>query len=153
MTTPPWDEDERTLAELVEAIGATPTGPERMRGAGEAAYAWHGVDAELEFAGLVYDSVLDPGQVVRGVAERRHRTVLFKGGRGSVEIERTGDTLVGQLIPPERGEISLVAARGPLTHADLDGLGCFCLDAVPTGPVKIRCRTATLSLVTDWIRL
>jgi hypothetical protein len=139
------------LAELAEALESVAGGAARMRAAGEAAYTWHRVDEELEFASLAYDSLLDPDVVVRGA--QMHRTVLFEGASGSVELQRSGDTLVGQVIPPENGEISLVAASGQVTDAEVDELGCFHLEGVPAEPVKFRWRTATASLVTDWIRL
>ncbi len=153
MTSPRWDDDDRILAELAEAITSVPAGSDRLRSVGEAAYAWHGVDDDFELAPLAYDSLLDPNLAVRGPGAPAHRTVVFEGGSASVELERSGSTLVGQVIPPEPGEITLVTASGQITGAEVDELGCFCLHTVPREPVKFRWRTATASVVTDWIRL
>ena len=153
MTSPQWDNDESVLAELADAIRATEPSSARTRWLGEGAYAWHGADYEFHLASLLYDSLLDPDPAARAGDGSASRTIVFEGAAGSVELERTGDALIGQVIPPESGAIELVAADGQNVRATVDSLGCFSFENVPGQPVKVRWRTGDAQLCTEWIRL
>ena len=148
-----WGDDDELLRELAAALQATEVLTGRIRQLGEGAFAWHGVDQELELASLVYDSSLDPTPAVRADATEAFRTILFDTSAVSIELERLGDLLVGQVIPPEPGTISLVGASGTVTETEVDDLGRFSLETVPAEPVRFTWRTPTVSLVTDWVRL
>lgn len=152
MTSRVSDDDERLLDRLAEALTLAEPLAARIRQLGDGAYAWHGVDAELESAGVVYDSLIDADAGVRG-GEDVPRTVMFEADTVSVELERTGDQVVGQIIPPRSGVIALVPAGGAATEAQVDDLGCFSFDRVPAGPVRLRWSTPAQAVVTDWIRL
>jgi hypothetical protein len=153
MTSRRWDDDERLLQDLAEALGTAGGLAEGIRQLGDGAFAWHGVDEELELASLVYDSSLDSTLVVRGEPAQAQRTVLFESSAVSVQVEKLGELLVGQVIPPDRGTISLVSAGGDVIEVDVDELGCFSIEALPVEPVRLRWRTPAASLVTDWVRL
>jgi hypothetical protein len=91
--------------------------------------------------------------MVRGDTAEAQRTVLFEAAAVSVQVEKVGEVLVGQVVPGERGTIALVTAGGEVTEAEVDELGRFSLPALPAEPVRLRWRTPGTSLVTDWVRL
>ena len=121
-----------------------------MRAAAQAAYSWRTVDAEL--AALTQDSLTDEAVLVRG-GPAVPRALVFEGSDVSVELEHTEDGLVGQLVPPSDGEVTLLGPDGELGHATVDELGCFSFDPAPHGLVRLRCQTATVRMITEWIRL
>ncbi|CAA9303760.1 MAG: hypothetical protein AVDCRST_MAG07-1084 [uncultured Frankineae bacterium] len=171
MARRPWGDDEALLAELgaaLRSVGEVPgagRGPvvrdaatgdpveaAVVRSDGKAAWSWRGVDTELELASLVLDSCLEDVAAVRGAAAAAPRLLVFDGGGLSLEVEVGEDALVGQLLPPAAGEVALVAADGSETTVSSDDVGCFRL-ALPSGPVRLRARTAEGGLLTDWLSL
>ena len=69
-----------------------------------------------------------------------------------VEIEVESDVM-GQLIPPQPGHVTLVTARGSRAEAEADDLGCFRLPLPGHGPVRLTCRTAGGISATEWTTL
>jgi hypothetical protein len=153
MTSQLWDDDEQLLAALGEAL--TSAGPitERMLASGEGAFAWRTVDDELAMASLMYDSSVDDSVLVRKPSADAPRMLVFEGTALSVEIQVTGRTIVGQLIPPDRGEIAVQTTDGIVEVVPADDMGCFLLTCPPPGPMRLRCRSADVDLVTEWLRL
>jgi hypothetical protein len=149
MTAHGWDDDDRLLADLRAALRRAGATTGRMTAAGEAAFSWRTVDAEL--AALTYDSLLDDTVLVRG-AVAPPRSLVFEGTRLSVEIELTPDGLVGQLVPPCAGEVALVAPHGECARTSTDDLGCFTLQRPERGPVRLQCVTPSGALLTEWTR-
>jgi hypothetical protein len=145
-----WDEDNILLEELRTAIrqGGAPT--PTMTAAGYAAYSWASVDAEL--AALTHDSLVDEAVGVRG-ASSGPRDLIFEGTQVSVELEQDPNCLVGQLVPPTTGEVSLLRPNGELAHTDVDELGRFRFERSVAGLVRLRCSTSSGVLLTDWVRL
>jgi hypothetical protein len=141
------------LADLAEALGTVAPLLERTRVLGQGAYAWHGIDTDLELASLVYDSALAEPLAVRGPVTPNHRTVVFAAADASIQLSHSGDGVVGQLIPPTGGSVSLVTAGGDVASAELDELGCFSLPRPPAEPVRLRWRTEAGSFVTEWVHL
>jgi len=121
-----------------------------MIAAAQAAYFWRTVDAEL--AALTHDSLTDTSTLVRG-GSAAPRTLVFESESMSVELEQTEEGLVGQLVPPSHGEVTLQGPDGELGHATIDELGCFCFDRAPHGTVRLHCRTYSGVVVTHWVRL
>jgi hypothetical protein len=150
MTTPGPDEDQRLLQDLRAAARWAGSPTPKMVAAARAAYSWRTVDAEL--AALTHDSLTDPATLVRG-GSAAPRTLVFSSESMSVELEQTGQGLVGQLVPPTDGEVTLQGPSGELGQASVDELGCFCFDRTPHGTVRLHCRTSSGVVVTHWVRL
>ena len=144
-----WDEDDLLdqLRTVVRRVGTpTPT----MIAAGESAFSWRTVDAEL--AALTHDSLVDASVLVRSAAAPR--SLVFEGRQLSVELDETEDGVIGQLLPPTSGVVTILRPDGQeLADAVVDDLGCFCFESSMVGAVRLRCRTAFLVLLTDWFRL
>jgi hypothetical protein len=121
-----------------------------MRASGEAAFSWGSLDAEL--AVLSEESAAAESAMVRG-ARGGPRTLEFQGSRLSVELEETDAGLVGQLVPPTPGQVTLLGPGGELGGATADELGCFTLDPPSGELVRVRCETPSGALITEWFRL
>lgn len=141
--------DDELLAELAEALRSAGTPTETMRAAADAAYSWRTIDAEL--AALTYDSLEDEAVLVR--TEHSPRSLTFEGAGISVEVEHTAEGLVGQLVPPVRGRVTLWAPSGELDETSTDALGCFSFPGARRGPVRITCVTPSAQLLTEWVHL
>ena len=93
-----WDDD-RLLAALGQALKAREAVPSWFIETGKNAFAWHNIDAEL--AQLTYDSQQDQ----RAVAVLRSETasiraLTFTSAHLTLELEVTGNSLLGQVLPP-----------------------------------------------------
>lgn len=149
-----WDDDDRLLEDLGAALRGVAPASEAMLAAGDAAFAWRTVDAEL--AALSYDSNLDGELLMRGGAVDARlpsRSLVFEGRALSVDIEISPETLHGQLLPAVVGEVVVVTAAGEAGRAVVDDLGRFRLPAPPPGLIRLRCETPTGTLVTGWVRI
>jgi hypothetical protein len=132
-------------AALQQAGAPTPS----MAAAGEAAFSWRSVDAEL--AVLTEEAAAAASGLVRG-SSAGPRTLQFRGRHLSVELEETETGLVGQLVPPTPGEITLLGPDGELGRASADELGCFTLDHRSGDLVRVRCEMPDGALITEWFR-
>jgi hypothetical protein len=150
MTNPEPDEDLRLVHDLRAAVHGVGTPTARMMAAAQAAYSWRTVDAEL--VALTHDSLTDETTLVRG-GSAVPRTLVFEGPQLSVELEQTDEGVVGQLVPPTDGEVTLLGPDGELGHASVDEMGCFSFDRAAHGPVRLRCRTSSAVVITEWISL
>ena len=121
-----------------------------MTAAGEAAFSWGSLDVEL--AELSEESAAAESAMVRG-APTEPRTLEFHGTQLSVELEKTEAGLVGQLVPPTPGQVTLLGPGGELGQATADELGCFTLDHLSSELVRVRCETPSGALITQWFRL
>ena len=149
----PWDDDE-LLAMLAEAQQAAESVPREFIEAGKAAYAWRTIDAEL--AKLVYDSAMEEVQLAGQVrAEQAQlRALTFTTSELTLEIEVTAEALLGQLVPPEPGEVEVITSKGKAQQAPIDDVGCFTIRPVPAGSFRLHCRTASgVFVVTNWLNL
>ena len=144
-----WSDD-ALLAELAEATRRAGEPTPTMAAAADAAYSWRTIDAEL--AALTYDSMADEAALVRD-AGTTTRQLVFEGEALSVELEHTPDGLVGQLVPPAPGTVTLLGPGGELASADADELGLFRFYVAPHGPVRLRCATGTDEILTDWVQV
>lgn len=144
-----WSDD-ALLAALADATrqAGEPTGT--MAAAAEAAFSWRTIDAEL--AALTYDSMADEAALVRD-AGTTSRQLVFEGEALGVELEHTPDGLVGQLVPPASGSVTLLGPAGELASAEADELGLFRFDEAPRGPVRLRCVTEGADILTDWVQV
>ena len=108
-----WDDD-RLLAALGQALKAREAVPEWFIETGKNAFAWHNIDAEL--AQLTYDSEQDQ----RALAVLRSETasiraLTFTSAHLSLELEVTGNSLLGQLLPPRAGELEIHTKAGVIS--------------------------------------
>jgi hypothetical protein len=147
-----WDDD-RLLAALGQALKAREAVPEWFIETGKNAFAWHNIDAEL--AQLTYDSEQDR----RAVAVLRSETasiraLTFTSAHLTLELEVTGNSLLGQALPPRAGELEIQTKAGVVSTTEVDEIGCFSLDPIPDCPFRLRCRTADgIDVLTGWITI
>lgn len=143
-----WSDD-ALLAELAEATRQAGEPTETMTAAADAAWSWRTVDAEL--AALTYDSTTDDAVLVRDAAATA-RQLVFEGEALGVELELTPDGIVGQLVPPAAGSVTLLGPAGELASTEADALGLFRFEGGHRGPVRLRCATDTDEILTDWVQ-
>jgi hypothetical protein len=143
-----WADDDQLAAELGAALRPVPEG---FVEAGRAAFAWRDIDAEL--AALTYDSATD-GLVGAGTraAAAPSRELTFASGDVTIDVEITSEAVIGQVVPPEPGEVRVILAAGTETGAAIDEIGCFVIRPVPQGAFRLRCRTGSgTSILTGWL--
>jgi hypothetical protein len=150
MTALGWDDDERLLEELRTAVRQAGSPTPTMTAAGHAAFSWRTVDADL--AALTHDSAGDELVAMRGPTEPPRRLV-FTGAQLSVELEQAPTSLVGQLVPPVSAEVTLLGPGGELAVVSADEVGCFDFQRPRSGLVRLRCRTSSGVLLTEWFGL
>lgn len=159
MTPPLWSADDDLQADLTAALTGTmgepdggPPDRDEFVAAAHAAFAWRRVDEDLALAALVYDSAADEHLAGRIRSRGTARTLAFRGPQVTVEVEVTGEGMVGQLSPASGGQITGQSAAGEaFDEAEVDEVGCFVLTAPPPGPVRLHYRAGGHDLVTDWI--
>ncbi|MBV9094512.1 MAG: hypothetical protein JO132_11630 [Streptosporangiaceae bacterium] len=146
-------DDEQLLAALRQAVRARQAVPSRFVEMGKNAYAWHNIDAEL--AELTYDSSTDTelsAAVRSGTAPIRALT--FSSAHLSIEVEVAEASLLGQVIPPREGTIETETSAGAAGTTPVDQAGCFAVEPKPSGPFRLRWRTADgADVVTAWVTL
>ena len=145
-----WDDDDPLFEDLADAMSGIAREAKSVARKGEAAFTWRSVDADILLASLTFDSSVD------AMAERRSepsdsRVLVFHSLLLALELEVTPDQILGQLDPPAVAEIFLETADAT-TRFEVDDLGFFVAPR-PSGPVRLRCETASARLVTDWVRL
>ena len=147
-----WD-DERLLVALGEAIKASQAVPAWFVETGKNAFAWHNIDAEL--ARLNYDSNEDRRQAAVMRSETASiRALTFTSAHLSLELEVTGNSLLGQLLPARAGELEIHTRTGDISTTEVDEIGCFSVETIPDCPFRLRCRTADgTDVLTGWITI
>jgi len=145
---PEWNDDEKLIEALRDALTSAGEVPEAFVEAGKAAFAWRTIDAEL--AALTYDSALEPMAIRSESAILRSLTFASDGW--TIEVELTPDVVLGQLDPPEAGTVSARGEGGKLATAEIDDLGFFGLRPVPDAPYRLVCTTTSgTTIMTGWI--
>ena len=147
-----WDDDDRLLEDLAEALRETAPLAETIAEHAEGALSWRTIDEELLRAILTFDSSLEPAAETRA-EPADSRLLVFTSTPLSVELEVTQVEVVGQILPPSAGEIHIETSDGAEYHVTADESGFFVLPSLPPGSVRLRCDTATGRVVTDWVRL
>jgi hypothetical protein len=147
-----WDDD-RLLVALGQALRAREAVPSWFVETGRNAFAWHNIDAEL--AQLTYDSNEDRLQATVMRSETASiRALTFTSAHLSVELEVTGNSLLGQLFPTREGELEIHTRAGEISMTDVDEIGCFSIDPIPESPFRLRCHTADgTNVLTGWITI
>jgi hypothetical protein len=151
-------DDDQLLEALRESVRARLAVPQWFTQTARNAYAWFDIDAQL--AQLTYDSSHDRDleTILRSVSTRSEpasiRALTFTSARLSIELEVTADSLIGQIIPPGQDTLEQEARSGEIATVPIDEIGCFCIQPVPDGPFRLRCRTADgIDVVTNWFTL
>jgi hypothetical protein len=149
-----WDDDQ-LLAALGDAIRARQAVPDAVVEMGKGVYAWHHIDAELAL--LTYDSsrAQDRDQTAGMRSEAASiRALTFTSPRLSLELEVTGDALLGQIIPPRAGTLDTQTTAGVTASTEVDEMGCFAVTPIPASPFRLRCQTVDgADVLTGWISL
>jgi len=150
-----WNDDDTLLAALGDAIRAAEAVPSGFVRSGQAAFAWHNIDAEL--AALAYDSATDARELA-GAGTRTDqaplRALTFASPRLSIHLEVTRESLHGQIVPEQSGEIEFRPATGASRMITADEVGWFVVQPVPAGRFQLRCVAADgTAVITDWITL
>ena len=147
-----WD-DEQLLTALSEAIKARQAVPAWFIEMGKNAFAWHNIDAEL--AQLTYDSSVDQRVATVMRSETASiRALTFTSDHLTLELEVTGNSLLGQLLPPRAGTLEIQTREGEISTTYVDEIGCFSVDPIPDSPFRLRCRTADgTDVLTSWITI
>lgn len=149
MSSQRWSDDE-LLQELGAALQELPL-DESVICAAQAAFSWRTVDADLELLGLDAGCGVATGTLVRGSEPGTPHTLVFHGERLSVEIEIDEAGIVGQLIPPRPGQVTLLTAAGPQATTQADEVGCFAFPAPGSGAMRLDCRLGADHFITDWV--
>lgn len=152
LTEGPEDELYEELRAVLHRADPVPAAVEE---AARASFTWRTVDAEL--AELAYDSALDDDRLagVRSVAAGP-RTVTFEGAGVTVEVEVAEEggrrRLLGQLVPPGVASVDVRHGAGVVT-VTADEVGRFTVEALPPGPVSLRCTPAGggAAVETSWL--
>ena len=150
--TDAWTEEE-LLAELRQALKARQAVPPSFVEAAQGAFAWRTIDAEL--AQLTYDSLAasEAAPVTRS-EPASIRSLTFTSSRLTIELEVAGDSLLGQVVPPQAATIRLQPQDGAEAVIAADEIGCFVIQPAPRGPFRLRCQTdASVDVLTGWITL
>jgi hypothetical protein len=147
-----WDDD-RLLGTLSLALKARQAVPPWFIETGKNAFAWHNIDAEL--AQLTYDSNEDRREAAVTRSETASiRALTFTSAHLSVELEVTGNSLLGQLLPAREGELEILTSAGEISRTEVDEIGCFSVDPIPDSPFRLRCHTADgTDVLTGWITI
>jgi hypothetical protein len=146
-----WD-DEELLSALREAVRARQAVPADFVETAKSVFAWHNIDAEL--AELTYDSFLETADASTTRAEVASiRSLTFSSQHLSIELEVQHESLLGQLVPPQPGTLTVqVGAGEEAVTTTADDIGCFSIGAIPSGPFRLRCQTASgIHAVTVWV--
>jgi hypothetical protein len=152
VTQRPWDDDEQLLQDLAEAVGPIASLAETVADQGRAAFSWRNVDQELLQVGLEFDSSMQPATNSRTTSGNT-RVLVFGTSPLSVELEVTTDQILGQIVPPDLGEVQLDTADGTTLHISADDLGFFVAPPLTGKLVRLQCATPAGRLITEWVRL
>ena len=146
-------DDEDLLAALRAALRARAEVPPEHVAAVKDVYAWHAIDAEL--AQLTFDSSREPDAVAATRSESASiRALTFTSAHLTIEVEVASDSLIGQVIPPQEGDLEVQTRDGVTATVPVDGIGCFCVEPIPSGPFRLRYRNQlSTDVVTGWITL
>lgn len=147
-----WVDDDQQLLDVLEnALRTGNTVPDWFITAGKASFAWHGIDVEL--AQLARDSALSSAFVDARAEQAEVRALTFASRELTIEVEITRDTLRGQLVPPQPGELELELRDGR-HRATADEFGFFTFATTPVTSFRLHCRTAADRVIsTNWVSL
>jgi hypothetical protein len=146
-------DDEVILAALRQAMRNRQAVPPEWVAAAKNAFAWRNIDAELAL--LTYDSTQGSAAAAPTRAESASiRALTFSSPRLTIELEVTGDSLLGQVVPAQAAVIEVETRDGVRASIPSDEVGCFSVHPIPVDSFRIRCRAAdNADVLTGWITL
>ena len=146
-----WD-DERLLAALSEAMKARAAVPSWFIETGKNAFAWHNIDAEL--AQLTYDSNEDRMPAVTRAETASIRSLTFTSEHLTLELEVTGNSLLGQIFLARAGVLEIHTRAGEISTTEVDEIGCFSVEPIPASPFRLRSSASDgTHVLTGWITI
>lgn len=145
------EELELLAVALAEALRETEPLNEVVAARAIEGFTWRSIDDDLLAVELLGETPQDWAQVATRGEETPH-TLTFSADLKSVEIEILRDELIGQFSPPVSGVVEVEREGTVVARVEVDQHGFFAVAPRPTGIVRLRCRTATTRLVTDWFR-
>jgi len=154
--SPGWG-DEELLDALRQAFAARRAVPPEFVQAGQNAFAWHNIDADL--AQLTYDSTDRTEELVatRAQEEAAIRVLTFTCAQAGlqIELEVQEDALAGQILPMQSAAIELQTKTGTQQPISADEVGCFWISPIPSEDFRLRCQpvAGNAEVVTVWVRL
>lgn len=149
-----WNDDDALVQELRAAVASSEAVSERSRDAARAAFTWRNVDRELEeLLTLSHDSSLVEDVLVRGSASTETRALAFEGAGFGLEVELTGDALVGQVVPGRTCRVVVRSVAGAAAAVEVDEDGFFTLADVPQGTVRFEVTIEDAGYATEWVLL
>ncbi|MET8451512.1 hypothetical protein [Streptomyces sp. NPDC005209] len=134
--------------ELRQAAAILDPVPAELRQLALEAYALHDLDARI--AELTFDSLVD-AIPVRGATDPP-RMLTFRAGELTVDVEVTGEGLMGQVLPPQSARIEVLGGPQAAAPVPVDDMGRFMSDTPPAGPFALRLRAGGDVIVTEWLR-
>ncbi|UBU09386.1 hypothetical protein [Nonomuraea gerenzanensis] len=149
-----WD-DHELLERLRAAMLAAEAVPREIVEAGKSAYAWRDLDLDVELAELTYDSAMHLEELAALRADSAVlRALTFAATQLTIELEITDSSLLGQVVPPQAGEVRVQDGSGDGGPQEIDDLGVFVIRGKPHGPFRLHCHTQTgLDVSTSWFTL
>jgi hypothetical protein len=147
-----WD-DEQLLAALKEALRAGRAVPPEVVEAGQSAYAWRNIDAQLAglTRGLVPDTERTPGLRSETASIR---ALTFTSAHVIIELEISGESLLGHVIPAREGTIEIQTRAGAVATVPVDRLGWFPIHPIPARLFRLQYHTTDgTDVLTGWIAL
>jgi hypothetical protein len=153
MTDEPTGADGSLLAALDNALSTARSTPPDFVATAKACFAWHNIDAEL--ARLTHDSSLETGVPATARSEQALiRAMRFEAPGLTIELELGEDTLQGQLVPRQPGDVEMHLANGEKASTTADEFGYFTFGRVPVTSFRLHCRTANdVVVTTTWVVL
>jgi hypothetical protein len=152
VAVPWWSDDDQLLASLRDALNEAGAVPRSVVAAGQAAFAWRNIDADL--ATLTHDSAHEgsPELAVTRSEPAPLRYLTFTSVELTIELEVTSDALLGQIVPPGPGDLEIRLATGEVITESIDAIGYFAIRPIPPGSFRLLCRIPTgASVLTGWI--
>ena len=144
------ESDDELASRLGRVLARVDPVPSDVLAAARASKTWRTIDTEL--AALMYDSVVDSGELV-GVRGGGARMLTFTSAEVTVELEVLdgGRSLMGQVGGATGARLELCHADGS-TPIEIDHIGHFSCRNVPPGPMSVRVTESHGAVTqTEWV--
>jgi hypothetical protein len=143
-------DDERLIADLRAAMRDAGEVPASFVAAGKAAFAWRTIDAELATA--ADRGAADPVLAGTRTDPAALRALTFSATSLVIEVELTAEALLGQVVPPQAGQLDVQQRDRAAQTVPVDDLGWFAVRPAPAAMFRLRLRTAGgTAVVTEWV--